>query len=420
MAIPMEILTRPRLSSGSEAAVAGRRSACCGVWPVGRWPGWLRTGLLRRGGCSRCDRSGRSRASAIHSSPTVCSAQFLPRAVDCNHPVTRLGCLGHIGVVLACEPAVRRLDDLEFGLGVHLQDLVRVAQAHVIHTSLWSGTRLAATDDAIGRRLTPVDYPKTPNTPAAEASPREPLQRWRLVLARAQLPDGASQRLILDGWDHALATSGLPVCGLDTGARKPRFAFAAPLSPAIPGEAELLDLWLTERAPRWRVREALLAVLPDGWQLADLHDVWLGEPALPGRVVASVFRVTLAPIEAPRSVGLRQAAATLLQAPTLPRKRPKGDATVAYDLRPFLAAIEVASRLDGPVIRLTLRHDPEKGIGRPEEALAALAEAEGGQPLDVRSLVREQIILAEPPPPADMGGRSTPGNLKGRRSAVRR
>ncbi len=241
-----------------------------------------------------------------------------------------------------------------------------------------------------------------------------------MVLARAKLPEGLTQRGMLETWEHAFATSALPVCGLDTRAGKPRFAFAAPLSPAIPGEAELLDVWLFERAPRWRVREALSDVLPAGWHMTDLYDVWLGEPPLPGRVVASVFRATLSAAEAPRSVALRQAAVGLLQATSLPRHRPKGEALVAYDLRPFLGNLEVASRLDGPIVRLTLRHDPEKGIGRPDEALAALAEAEGGQPLVVREIVREQIVLAPPPTLAETSSRTTPGNLKGRRGAVRR
>jgi hypothetical protein len=43
---------------------------------------------------------------------------------------------------------------------------------------------------------------------------------------------------------------------------------------------------------------------------------------------------------------------------------------------------------------MTLRHDPEKGVGRPEELLAALA-ARAGIEFQVRSLVRERLVLAE-------------------------
>ncbi len=193
------------------------------------------------------------------------------------------------------------------------------------------------------------------------------------------------------------------MAGLDGPRGRPRFAAAAPLAAAIPGEAELLDVWLTQRLPRWRVREALTAVLPPGHSMVDVYDVWLGEAPLPGRVTASVYRAGLPPDA--DLVAVRGAARTLCAAVTLPRVRRKGEATIAYDLRPFVEAIEVADlvtvpdgapTVPGPILRMTLRHDPEKGVGRPEELLAALEE-QVGFPLGVRSLVRERLVLAALP-----------------------
>ena len=203
---------------------------------------------------------------------------------------------------------------------------------------------------------------------------------------------------MLAEWEAVLIASGLPVAGLDGPRPKARLALAAPLSTGIPGEAELADLWLTERLPRWRVSEALAAGMPTGHALVDLYDVWLGEPPLPGRVVASVYRATVAVPAEPRRIAA--AAESLLAADTLPRQRRKGESTVSYDLRPFLAAIEVTAGPDGAaVLRMTLRHDPVKGVGRPQETLAALGEALDGAPLQPETLVREKLVLAEPPPP---------------------
>ncbi|HEY5629747.1 MAG TPA: DUF2344 domain-containing protein, partial [Candidatus Limnocylindrales bacterium] len=155
--------------------------------------------------------------------------------------------------------------------------------------------------------------------------------------------------------------------------------------------------WLVERIPRWRVREALAGSLPPGHTLVDLYDVWLGEPALPGRVSASVYRVTAGP---PADAEARaKAAAGLLAAETLSRDRRKGEGTVTYDLRPFLDAIEVQPVEGGLEIRMTLRHDPARGIGRPDEALAALGEALSGPSPDWTDLIREGLVLAEPTPP---------------------
>jgi hypothetical protein len=203
---------------------------------------------------------------------------------------------------------------------------------------------------------------------------------------------------MLSLWHAALLASGLPVAGLDAPRPKARFAIAAPLAAAIPGEAELVDVWLVERMPRWRVREALQAALPIGHTLVDVYDVWLGEPALPGLVAASVYRAEL---DAPADAGrLAHAAEILLAADALPRRRAKGEGTVPYDLRPFLLGIEVASRPEGGAwVRMRLRHDPSRGIGRPDETLAALAEVLGNAPLEPAALVREGLVLADSTPP---------------------
>lgn len=239
------------------------------------------------------------------------------------------------------------------------------------------------------------------------------MQRWRLVLSRAALEPELAQRTQA-AWEAALVECGLPLAGLDGPRARPRFAAAAPLAASIPGEAELLDVWLTERLPRWRVREALARVLPDGHTLADVHDVWLGEAPLPGRVTASVYRAALG--AAVDTGAVRAAAVALRAAASLPRVRQKGNAMVAYDLRPFIDAIEVSEAAGadaGPILRMTLLHDPERGVGRPEELLAAVGELVG-VPLDVRALARERLVLASPPvveeAPRPRGPRPRPGD----------
>jgi hypothetical protein len=230
----------------------------------------------------------------------------------------------------------------------------------------------------------PVRHPAVP--------PREPVQRWRLVLRRGVLEPDAVQRAQQSAWESALRASGLPLVGLDTEGGRPRFAIAAPLSPSVPGEAELADVWLTERRPRWTVREALAGSLPSGFALIDLFDVWLGEAALPGQVVASVYRATVL-LDGPSGRALADAAHALVAAGEVPRERIRGDRIVAYDLRPFVERLDV--RADGPraEIEMVLRHDPEKGVGRPDDVLAELSDR-AGVPLDEAAIVRERLILA--------------------------
>ena len=219
------------------------------------------------------------------------------------------------------------------------------------------------------------------------------VQRWRLVVARAAGDADAFQRSPLGGWDAALRACDLPIAGLDAGSR-PRIAIAASLPPGITGEAELIDIWLVDRRPAWRVREAIASCVPPGFTLLDAYDVWLGEASLPGQVVASVYRAEL---EVPHSrhPALREVVDGILDAPSLPRVRHKGDRTVAYDLRPFVAAIEVGETAtdDAISVRMTLRHDSEKGIGRPEELVAEIRDRLGSAVV-TRALVRERLMLA--------------------------
>jgi len=243
-----------------------------------------------------------------------------------------------------------------------------------------------------------VPEPSEPPDRPLVRPPREAVQRYRLILTRGPLEGGQRDQLV--AWDAALVASGLPVVGLEATPPKPRFAPAAPLAAALRGEAELADLWLTERVPAWRVREALARTAPAGYRLLDAYDVWIGAPALPGLVVGSVFRATFAPGMVDAG-SVRRATEGMLAARSIERERVKGEATVRYDLRPFLEHLEVAGEPapDGGaalVVRMTLRHDPERGIGRPEEVLAELGDRLGAPPQPL-SLVRERLVLAPPP-----------------------
>ena len=162
----------------------------------------------------------------------------------------------------------------------------------------------------------------------------ESIQRWRLVLARDVDAPPLSQRETTAAWEAAVRSSGLPFVPVslpaadqgDAGAEveplRPRLAFGAALATGMAADAELLDVLLAQRLPRWHVREALEAVIPDGWRLIDLEDVWLGGPSIAGLVAGADYRVTV-DTEAPRAT-LADACRTLLAAGSLPREREKG------------------------------------------------------------------------------------------------
>jgi radical SAM-linked protein len=222
-------------------------------------------------------------------------------------------------------------------------------------------------------------------------STAEPRQRWRLVVARSAAATDQRQRDVAGEWAAAIEASGLPLAWTEGARSRPRIAFGAPLPVGMAANAELLDVVLTDRWPAWRVREALTDHLPGGWRLVDLHDVWLAGPPLAGRVAAADYRVTLAgavPLER-----LRAAAAELLAAASVSRRRARGDGTVEYDLRPLLIDVAVE---DGPPVTVIARtrFHPELGTGRPEEVIAALGDRLG-VPLEAAGIVRDRLVLAE-------------------------
>lgn len=227
--------------------------------------------------------------------------------------------------------------------------------------------------------------------------PREPRQRWRLVLARdASAAPGQTQRELTDAWESAIRGSGLPLAWSEGATPRPRISMGAPLPAGMAADGELLDIVLTERLPIFRVREALSGVLPSGWRLVDLQDVWLAGPALAGRVAAADYRITLANGEPAAAVALDlgRACAALLAAGQLPRERAKGGGTVTYDLRPLVIGVSVADEGPPVVLSTRTRFHPELGTGRPEEVVGALADLVGA-PLAIEAIVRERLILAE-------------------------
>lgn len=157
-------------------------------------------------------------------------------------------------------------------------------------------------------------------------------------------------------------------------------------------ERELAEIVLTETLPAWRVRDAFTSCLPAGWSLVDLHDVWLGAPALAGLVRGAVYHVTLDGDE--NQAAVAAAASALIDATEVIRTRLKGGAAVAYDLRPLLAAIDITDPGPPLVLRIETRIDPERGSGRPEEVVAAMSGLLG-RPFGYASIVRERLILAD-------------------------
>lgn len=234
---------------------------------------------------------------------------------------------------------------------------------------------------------------------------QEPRQRWRLVIRRRADADQVPHAEWQASWEGALARSGLPIAWTSTKAPKPRFVPALPLPVGLVSEAELADLFLVHRLPRWQVREALETAIPAGHDVVDCHDVWLGAPSLPGQVVAAEYHALVAGNMAGREE-VASAIGGILAADRIDRRRERGARVIDYDLRPQVLALDlVRGDAEAPVpppssgvvaIRMRLRHDPERGPGRPEEVLREIGDRIGHK-LDTTSIIRTRVLLADEP-----------------------
>lgn len=231
------------------------------------------------------------------------------------------------------------------------------------------------------------------------------------MVRRAAGAAGVAQREVTAAWEEAIRSSGLPVVTVDDEGRRPRLAFGAPAGGTLASDGDLVDLWLTRRLPVTDVRAALEGHLPSAHDLVGLHDVWLGEGALPARVVASDLEAAVT--TSGPAARLAEAAAAILARPSLPRERTRADRTVAYDLRPLLLDLSVepaggsTNRPEGALVRMRVAHDPERGVGRPDEVLAALAE-EAGQSIETHSVVRRRLLLVDDLEPRPARTAATP------------
>jgi radical SAM-linked protein len=206
-------------------------------------------------------------------------------------------------------------------------------------------------------------------------------QRWRLIFARDEEARYLSHLDAVHLWERAFRRGEIPLAASEGFNPRPKLVFAAPLQLGMLAEHDLADLFLAERLTSPDLRGRLALGMPRGYRVVDLHDVWVGAPALAPQLVAADYRVTLFNVKHDE---LAAAVARLMAAVALPRHRHREKRTISYDLRPLLldaqvrapdpAAIFQATADPGDVgLWLRLRHSQDGGSGRVEEVVAALA-----------------------------------------------
>jgi radical SAM-linked protein len=210
-------------------------------------------------------------------------------------------------------------------------------------------------------------------------------QRWRLAFGREDAARFLSHLDAIHLWERAFRRGEIPVATSGGFSPRPRLIFAAPLPLGTLAEHELADLYLAERLTRADLRERLAAGMPLGYRLIDLHDEWIGGPALATQLAAADYRMTLLGVSPDR---LAAAVDAILAAAKLPREKRREKRVTAYDLRPLILGLKAGTPDEAasePVegggaaagLWMRLVHTQDQGSGRAEEVVAALADELG-------------------------------------------
>ena len=210
-------------------------------------------------------------------------------------------------------------------------------------------------------------------------------QRWRLVFARGDEARYLSHLDAVHSWERAFRRGDIPVATSEGFSPRPKLVFAAPLQLGMLAEHELADIFLAEKLTAPDLRRRLAAGMPRGYSVVDLHDVWIGAPAIAPQLAAADYRLNLLNVDQELLAG---AVTRLLAADQLTRERRKESKSIRYDLRPLVFDLQVCPADLAAVppdadpgltagLWMRLRHSQSGGSGRSEEVVAALADELG-------------------------------------------
>lgn len=197
-----------------------------------------------------------------------------------------------------------------------------------------------------------------------------PVQRLRLRFAKGEAIKYISHLDLARTWERAFRRAGLPLAHSQGFNPRPRWQLAAALPVGVTGQAETLDVWLTEAMAPAEAAARLRPCLPAGLEIGDVEEVDLRAPALETQMRAAGYRAVVRNEEPVEAVASRVRA--LLEAPSIPCQREHKGKLQTYDLRPLIQAVTVEAGPEGEhVLLMRLQASPE-GAGRPDELLKAL------------------------------------------------
>lgn len=195
-------------------------------------------------------------------------------------------------------------------------------------------------------------------------------QRLRITFSKGENLRYISHLDLARTWERVLRRAGIPVAYSRGYHPHPKMVFAAALPVGCTGEAEVMDIVLSQPMPPRRVLRGLGPRMPDGLTAIDATPIYGRAPALPTLLFSADYESV---IEMNQSI---EDAAHQCQALLARESIPRVYRDKSYDLRPRVDDLQV--------LRVNARHlllrmqlaAGENGTGRPDEVLDELGWAD--------------------------------------------
>ena len=195
-------------------------------------------------------------------------------------------------------------------------------------------------------------------------------QRLRITFSKGENLRYISHLDLSRTWERMLRRAGIPVAYSKGYHPHPKMVFAAALPLGCTGEAEVVDIVLSQPMPPRRVLRGLARCMPDGLTAVDVTPVYDRAPALPTLLHGADYECV---IETEQSIEeATDRCKALLERDSIPRAfRGK-----TYDLRPLIDDLEVLGiSTRHLLVRMGLVAG-ERGTGRSKEVLDELGYAD--------------------------------------------
>ncbi len=211
------------------------------------------------------------------------------------------------------------------------------------------------------------------------------MNRLRIRFRRGAEVKYISHLDIIRVWVRAFRRACIEIAYSEGFNPHPRISLAAPLATGVTGDAELMDVYISDTVSPHNFTEAVNRQMPAGLEILNTYQVDCGLPALQAQVTAAEYSVEIA-VEAGVDC-LGQALTSMLEKEQFPWQHERDTGIKTYDLRPLIEDLWLESYTENiAVVGMRLVCD-NRGSGRTEQVVKALGFERP------RSVHRNRLIL---------------------------